>query len=140
MREKSRLPGTRANLELVLDFSYLLADLMGEHSDEVRPFLEYLVSTENKKVVGNTPTEFVVLCGLVAYGACAAVRPGWRSEVFELLERYACSTCWRVREGVATAFQRLLGAAPQDTMNFLILLPSQANYLQHRPPVPPVAE
>jgi hypothetical protein len=140
LREQSRLPGTRANLELVYDFSYLLAALMPEHSDEVRPFLDYLVSTENKKVVGNTPSEFVVLCGLVAYGACAAVRSGWRSEVFELLERYACSTCWRIREGVATAFQRLLGAAPQDTMNFLILLASQGNYLQQRAAVASVAE
>ncbi len=140
LREQSRLPGTRANLELVNDLSYLLAALMPEHSDEVRPLLDYLVSTENKKVVGNTPAEFVVLCGLVAYGACAAVRSGWRSEVFELLERYACSACWRVREGAATAFQRLLGSAPQDTMNFLILLATQGNYLQQRAAIAAIAE
>lgn len=140
LREQSRLPGTRANLELVNDFSYLVAALLPERSEEVRPLLDYLVSNENKKVAGNTPAEFVVLCGMVAYGACAAVRSAWRSEAFELLERHACSACWRIREGVATAFQRLLGAAPQDTMNFLILLATQGNYLQQRAAIAAIAE
>ncbi len=140
LREQSRLPGTRANLELVSDFSYLVAALIPERSDEVRPLLDYLMSSENKKVAGNTPAEFVVLCGIVAYGACAAVRAAWRSEVFELLERHACSVCWRIREGVATAFQHLLGTAPQDTMNFLILLATQGNYLQQRAAIAAIAE
>jgi hypothetical protein len=140
LREQSRLPGTRANLELVNDFSFLVAALIPEHSDEVHSLLDYLVSNENKKVAGNTPAEFVVLCGLVAYGACAAVRAAWRSEVFELLERQACSVCWRIREGVATAFQRLLEAAPRDSMNFLILLATQGNYLQQRAAIASFAE
>jgi hypothetical protein len=140
LREQSRLPGTRANVDLLNDFSYLVASLVPERSDEVAPLLDYLVSHANEKVVGNTPGEFVVLCGLVAYGECAAVRAAWRSEVFELLERHACSVCSRIRDGVATAFQRLLGAAPQDTMNFLILLATQGNYLQQRATIAAIAE
>ncbi|TMC17542.1 MAG: hypothetical protein E6J33_07600, partial [Chloroflexi bacterium] len=85
LREQSRLPGTRANLELVNELSYLLAALAKEQQDKVRALLDYLISDERHKVVTNTPAEFVVLCGVVAYGACAAVQSKWRSEVFELL-------------------------------------------------------
>src|SRR5437867_4512185 len=88
LREQSRLPGPRANLELVNDLSYLLAVLSKEQPDHVRALLNYLISDDRAKVSSNTPAEFVVLCGIVAYGACAAVYPKWRSEVFELLDQY----------------------------------------------------
>src|SRR3989440_9831004 len=107
LREQSRLPGTRANLELVNELSYLLAALAKEEPDKVRALLDYLISDERHKVVTNTPAEFVELCGVVAYVACAAVESKWGGEVFELLAQYACSTCCRVLEGVATACQRV---------------------------------
>src|SRR2546430_15333925 len=104
LREQSRLPGTRANLELVNELSYLLAALAKEQPDKVRPLLDYRISDERHKVATNNPAEFVVLCGIVAYGACTAVQSKCRSEGFELLAQYACSNCWRVREGVAATF------------------------------------
>ncbi|HKV02410.1 MAG TPA: hypothetical protein VJQ26_09820, partial [Ktedonobacteraceae bacterium] len=84
LREQSRLPGSRANLELVSDVSNLLAAVVSEQPGEVRILLNYLV-TDAKTVTRNTPDEFIALCGVVAFGACAAVRSEWRGEVFALL-------------------------------------------------------
>ena len=140
LREQSRLPGPRANLELVSDFSYLLAALVSTQSERVQPLLNYLISDDRKKIVSNTPAEFVVLCGVVAYGACAAAYSLWRSEVFELLDQFACSTCWRIRQGVEIAFQRLMAATPQDTISYLTILATQGNYFQQRAAVAAMAE
>src|SRR5260370_31484887 len=127
LREQSRLRGARANLELVDDVSDLLAELVKEQPDKVRSLLNYFISDDHKKVVSNTPAEFVVLSGVVAFGACAAALPKWRSEVFELLVQFACSTCWRVRQGVDRAFQPLLIAAPQGTINYLAIMAARGN-------------
>ena len=139
LREQSRLPGARANLELVSNLSSLLAAVVPEQPDQVWMLLNYLVRDE-KKVVSNTPDEFVVLCGVVAFGACATVRPEWRVEVFELLGDFACSSAWRVREGVAMAFQRLLPVAPQETIEYLIELATKGNCFQQRASVAAIAE
>ncbi len=140
LREQSRLPGHRANLELVNDLSYLLAALAAEQPDNVQSLLNYLISDNRHKVMSNTPTEFIVLCGIVAFGACAAAQSKWRSEVFELLEQYACNTCWRVRQGVEIAFQRILTVAPQETISFLTIMAVQGNYLQQRAAIAAIAE
>ena len=73
LREQSRLPGTRANLELVNSLSNLLVAIVPEQPEQVWMLVHYLVQDE-KTVVRNTPDEFVVLCGVVAFGACASVR------------------------------------------------------------------
>lgn len=140
LREQSRLPGPRANLELVQDLSNLLAALIPEQSDKVRTLLYYLISDEREKVRSNTPAEFVMLCGIVAFGACAAAQSKWRSETFELLEDSACSMLWRVREGVVMAFQCLLLAAPQETINFIVILATRGNYFQQRAAIAAIAE
>jgi hypothetical protein len=140
LREQSRLPGPRANLELVQSVSNLLAAITAEQSDKVRTLLYYLISDEREKVRSNTPAEFVMLCGIVAFGACAAVQPKWRSETFELLEDSACSMLWRVREGVVMAFQCLLSAAPQETINFIVILATRENYFQQRAAIAAIAE
>src|SRR6266571_4261607 len=106
LREQSRLPGARANLELVDDVSHLLAVLTSEQPDKVQALLQYLI--RNDHIESNTPAEFVMLCGIVAFGACAAAQLEWREETFALLGQHACSSYWRVREGVALAYQRLL--------------------------------
>src|SRR5260370_5633405 len=116
LREQSRLPGSRANLELVNDISNLLAAIVSEQPDEVRKLLHYLVVDEEKRVASNTPDEFIVLCGVVAFGACAAVRSEWRGEIFALLGEFASSSAWRVCEGGAIAFLRLLAVVPEETI------------------------
>lgn len=140
LREHSRLPGPRANLELANDVSYLLAASVPRYPDRVRTLLSYFVSSEHKKVASNTPEEFIMLCGIIAFGACAAVQPGWREETYGVLDRYACSSYWRVREGVAIAYQRLLNAAAQESANHLMYLASEGNFLQQRAAIAAIAE
>ena len=140
LRDQSRLPGPRANLELISDVGTLLAALTPEQPERVKALLNYLIDDDRQKIASNTPAEFVMLCGIVAYGACAAIYPSWRSPVFELLNQHACSLCWRVREGVTIAFQRLLVACPHDTISYLLLLAMQGNYLQQRAAIASIAE
>lgn len=139
LREQSRLPGSRANLELVSDISNLLAALVPEQPGGVRMLLEYLVRDE-KAVAHNTPDEFVVLCGVVSFGTCAAVRSEWCNEVFTLLGHFACSSSWRVREGAAMAFQRLLPVVSEETIEYLIELATTGNCFQQRASIAAIAE
>jgi hypothetical protein len=140
LREHSRLPGPRANLELADDVSYLLAAAVPRHPENVRSLLSYFANGDRKMVASNTPSEFVMMCGILSYGACAAVQPAWRQETYELLKHYACSAYWRIRESVALAFQRLLLAAPDETFECLFALAKQGNYLQQRAAIAATAE
>ena len=139
LREQSRLPGSRANLELVSDLSNLLAAIASEQPGEVRTLLNYLV-VDAKTVASNTPGEFIVLCGVVALGACAAVRSAWRREVFALLGKFATSSAWRVREGVAIALQRLLPVVPGETIEYLMEVATKGNCFQQRASIAAIAE
>ncbi|WP_126549054.1 hypothetical protein [Dictyobacter kobayashii] len=113
LREHSRLPGPRANLELANDFAYLLASASTKHPDNVLSLIHAFSNGNRKLVENDTPAEFIMFCGVVAAGACAAVRSEWREQVIDMLSHYACNDSWRVREAVATAFQHLLSADPR---------------------------
>ena len=140
LREQSRLPGSRANLELMYELASLLAVLVNDQPEGVQAILRHLMSDERQHITSNTPGEYVVMCGVVAAGACASVRPLWWSETFELLGQFACSHLWRVREGVAIAFQQLLNMACRETLQFLLILATQGNYFQQRVAITSVAE
>lgn len=140
LREQSRLPGSRANLELMNELADLLAVMISDQPDEIRAMLRHLMSDERQRITSNTPAEFVVMCGVVASGVCAANYSLWWSETFELLGQYACSHLWRVREGVAIAFQHLLETACQETLHFLLILATQGNFFQQRAAITSVAE
>ena len=140
LRDHSRLPGPRANLELANDMSHLLAASITRYPDGVRTLLNYFTNGDRKMVASNTPSEFIMLCGIVAFGACAAVQPAWREETFDLLNHYACSPYWRVREGVAIAYQRLLTAEPRETIPYITNLASNGSYLQQRAAIASMAE
>ncbi len=64
LRDQSRLPGARANLELAQDLSHHLVFLVPDFSDEMRALLNHLVR-EEQRVVSNTPGEFVLMCGVL---------------------------------------------------------------------------
>lgn len=140
LRENGRLPGARANMELANDVSYLLAASASRHPDTVRYITTYFTNGDARKVVSNTPAEFVMICGIVASGACAAVQGSWRTDTFEMLRRYACSSHWRVRRGVATAYQHLLAAVPDATGEQLMYLASEGNYWQQCAAITTIAE
>lgn len=140
LREQSRLPGPRANLELVNELAHLLSVLVVEQPESVQELLCYLMSDERQRIVSNTSAEFVILCSIVALGQCSATYPKWWGETYELLGKHACSPLWRVREGVALAFQRLLPVATQETINFLMILATQGNFFQQRAAIAAIAE
>jgi hypothetical protein len=140
LRENSRLPGARANLELANDVGYLLASAIPRCADNVHALLTYFISDRHRVVTGNTPEEFVLLCSIICYGTCAAVQATWRMEAFALLENFACSSYWRIRESVATAYQRLLVADASATICQLTCLATEGNYLQQRAAIASIAE
>lgn len=139
LREQSRLPGKRANLELAGELSNLLGAVVSEFSRQTKALLTYFIG-DDESIEVNSPDEFVVLCGIVASGACAAVLPGWRSEIFEALGHYASSNSWRVREGVVMAFQHLLPAASEETITYLMMLAAEGTSFQQRASIAAVAE
>ncbi|MGH2495669.1 MAG: hypothetical protein ACRDIV_13300 [Ktedonobacteraceae bacterium] len=139
LREQSHLPGPRANLKLVDDVAHLLAEAISAGPEDVRRVIEHLTRDE-KTLEVNTPGEFVVLCGVVASGVCASVYAAWRHEVLARLSEFACNASWRVREGTAIAFQRLLEAAPEETRACLRIWASDGNCWQQRASIAAIAE
>lgn len=131
LRDQSRLPGTRANIELAQDLSQHLAFLTPAFPDEMRALLNHLVR-EEPHVATNTPGEFVVMCGVLGFGASAVTMAEWREDIFERLSHYAHSRSWRVRDAAVLAFQKLLFAAPDKTLLLLMDLLDRGDCLQLR--------
>ncbi|GAC1564791.1 MAG: hypothetical protein NVS3B14_00530 [Ktedonobacteraceae bacterium] len=139
LREQSRLPGPRANLRLVEDVADLLAEAVSTRTGDVERVIDYL-TRDASMLKTNTPDEFVVMCGVVASGACAAVYAEWRHEVIARLDKYACNASWRIREATARAFQRLLETAPKETTACLRIWASEGNCWQQRASMAAIAE
>jgi hypothetical protein len=130
LRENGRLPGARVNLELANDVAYLLAAVVSQRRDAVKALISYFFASERKGSASNASAEFVTLCGIIASGACAAIEADWRADTFALLYDYADSSRLRMRAGVATAYQHLLNADPEETGRQLISLAREGSYFQ----------
>jgi hypothetical protein len=91
---ESRLPGPRANLELL----HVVAAL-GSAAQ-----FEAWLADDVKAVPFNVPEEFLTLCALVGLGRLVAEGETLRLAV---LRRYAGDARWRPREAVAMALQRV---------------------------------
>jgi hypothetical protein len=95
LREQSRLPGPRANLEL------LEAVIREGNRARFAHWLE-LDAAALGGAPPNTPDEFLTVCGVAGLGALvAAGDQTW----LEVLRPYASDRRWRVREAVAIALQ-----------------------------------
>jgi len=92
---ESRLPGPRGNIELALAY--------GEEAH--RTHAHQLVARHGPELApGNTPGEFLAVCGVVALGRMALEGD---PDALPALRTAASDPRWRVREGVAMALQRL---------------------------------
>ena len=140
LRDNSRLPGPRANLELASDVGTILVSFVPKYPENVHTLLDQFANGDRKPVAANTPDEFIMLCGIIASGMCASVYAPWREECFDMLQHYACSTHWRIRESAALAYQHLLATVPFDTLEQLMKLARTGNYLQQRATIAAIAE
>jgi len=93
IREHSNLPGPRGNLEL--------AAAVAEEGDEVL-FQRLVLWTVDRAPV-NTPAEFLMVCGVVGFGALVAQG---RLDLVPRLRVFASDLRWRTREAVAMGLQR----------------------------------
>src|SRR5262245_41483790 len=92
LSKNSRLPGSRANLELAAVF----AELAGKKQVE-----EYL-SIPPEQAKENTAKVFLVFCGVSALGQRIA---RGEHKLFARLRAYASDSRWRIREAAAIALQ-----------------------------------
>ena len=93
LKQDSRLPGPRGNLELT--------QAAAEEGDEAR--FKHLRSYDPEKAPTNTPEEFLAFCGVLGLGKL--LEEG-RIEELETLRHFANDPRWRIREAVAMALQR----------------------------------
>lgn len=140
LREHSNLPGLHANLELADDVGYLLRAALTHNAEGVYALLRDFAYRDRKAVASNSPSEFILLCGIIAYSTCAAVKTEWRAELFELLAQLARSSHRRVRESVIQSYQHLLSADLSDTVIQLKALMLKGTYLQQCTAVITLAE
>lgn len=92
--KESGLPGPRGNLEL----AQVVAD-----EGNPRLFRRYIAYTADEAPV-NSPYEFLAFCGIVGLGRLLAEGD---QDTLKTLRHFASDPRWRLREGVATALQRL---------------------------------
>ncbi len=92
LRAESRLPGPRANLELL--------EAVVQEGDEAR-FRRY-AALASALEAANTPDEFLTVCGIVGLGRLVAEG---RRELMSVLRELATDARWRIREAVAMALQ-----------------------------------
>lgn len=92
--KESRLPGPRANLELIS----VVAD------EGAKAQFEHFLTFNAERFPANTQGEFLAVCGAVGLGRLLAQG---EYSVLETLRKCASDSRWRVREGVAMALQRL---------------------------------
>jgi hypothetical protein len=100
--EESRLPGPRANLELL----HAVAD-EGQES-----MFRRWIRLAPDQAPTNSPQVFLAVCGVVGLGRLLAEG---QSEFLSTLRLFASDPRWRIREGVAMALQRL-GERDMDSL------------------------
>jgi hypothetical protein len=88
--KESRLPGPRANLELV--------SVVADEGTEAQ--FEHFLTFDAQRFPANTQGEFLAVCGAVGLGRLLAQGD---CSVLETLRKCSSDSRWRVREGVAIA-------------------------------------
>ena len=106
LQEGSQLPGPRANLSLAERFADAFAKEQPDDGAWKR-LIEWAQLPEAEAPV-NDPREYLPFCAIQALGACyAGAKEERRREIEPLLKAAMNDPRWRMREGVAMAFQRI---------------------------------
>ena len=101
LASNSRLPGPRANLELLNAFATAVKSARTSPEKLWNLSLHFCRSTN----------EFVVMCGIRGVGAVATVNPeAFNQRAMRQLKLAAASPNWRAREAVAMALQDMIGS------------------------------
>ena len=106
--KNSNLPGPRGNLELLYKFAQTADPVI------VQKCLEYI-----KPDTGNSPEEFVGMCGILGY---AVLHKQDNRHVIEFLENYASHKSWRIREAVAMSIQEISVGNLETTLRNIVSL------------------
>lgn len=93
LRQESRLPGPRANLELAFAVA----------SEGTREQIQRYANLDSNQAPYNTPDEFLAFCGVLGLGYLMARGEG---DYFGLLRKQASDSRWRIREAVALGLQK----------------------------------
>jgi hypothetical protein len=126
LKEESRLPGPRANLELAFAVAW-----EGTHERLLRyASLDATIAPEN------TPEGFLAVCGVIGLGVLAVRGEG---EYFELLRRKACDPRWRIREATALGLQ-IHGRTSMDQLLVEMEDWSKGSFLEQRAVVATLCE
>jgi len=94
LQKESRLPGPRANLELLQQF---IVECDQTQADQCLAVLQ-------QPIPADSPTEFVAMCGVAASGKLLA---NGQSSYFPIIQKAARHASWRVREAAAIALQHV---------------------------------
>jgi len=105
LMSNSKLPGRRANLELMWQFSKKAT------KNEIESCLSYKGCD-----LDNTPEEFVVMCGVLGFCVRNKNNPQF---ALKGIEEFANSSSWRVREASAMGIQELLTLSAEDVLQIL---------------------
>lgn len=125
--QNSGLPGPRANLTLL----YVAAELGNE--EIFRSFLDFQVADDHH---GDSPDEFIVMCGVVGLGKLLVQG---KEKYWVQLKRYASDSRWRIRESVAMALQ-IFGEYNMERLLSEMAIWSNEGLLEQRAAVAAICE
>lgn len=117
--EASGLPGPRANLELAMAFATEVADRAAAEPAPWWDLCRGLAAVSARRAPSGDPGEFVALCGTLGVAAVGSVVDERTPEALAATRAAAADPRWRVREGAAMAFQRLLLTHREATLAVL---------------------
>ncbi len=123
MTEHSALPGPRMNTALVGAFADVIGRLVTQPAmppvERLEALLDGWAALSLAGAPANDPREILPSTAVLTYGQVAVARQGWWEDEVAKLRRAALHPCWRVREMVAAALQRMLAANWKRTYQVL---------------------
>ena len=115
----SSLPGPRANLELLGAFGDLFTKRCRERPASYWKLAMKLAGMSRSVEGRDEPSEFGVLCGVVALASVGAALPQYLARAATQMKGYSHSERWRTREAAAIGLQRMIQSDAEKTLGEL---------------------